>query len=105
MSCESSLPQRPLARVNADGSGILINAATVGYGQQPTFAIEAPGQRPLAERIKYEVTKRTGVLRRALEAEGMLRPWLEDDPEALAEWEKEQAEKSPSKRTTTEAKL
>lgn len=40
------------------------------------------------------------MLRRALEAEGLLRPWLEDEPGAVAAWEAEKAEEADKAQRT-----
>ncbi len=53
---------------------ILIHAAMVGYGHQPTFQVYAPGQKTMEERIEHEV-KQSGALRRAIEADGLSDDW------------------------------
>lgn len=62
----------------ADGRAILINAAMVGYDQEPTFERLAPGQRSMTERIEWEIRNGAGALRRAVEADGLLGDWMED---------------------------
>jgi coenzyme A diphosphatase NUDT7 len=62
----------------ADGRAILINAAMVGYDQEPTFERLAPGQRSMTERIEWEIRNGAGALRRAVEADGLLSDWVED---------------------------
>ena len=62
----------------ADERAILINAAMVGYDQEPTFERLAPGQRSMTERIEWEIRNGPGGLRRAVEADGLLSDWVED---------------------------
>ena len=62
----------------ADGRAILINAAMVGYDQEPTFERLAPGQRSMTERIEWEIRNGAGALRRAVEADGLLGDWVEE---------------------------
>ena len=52
----------------------------VGYDQKPEFAMTAPTQKTMVERIEYEVRHGSGRLRRAIEAEGMSEDWV--DPKA-----------------------
>jgi len=65
-------------RAEADERAILINAAMVGYDQEPTFERLAPGQRSMTERIEWEIRNGQGALRRAVEADGLLSDWVED---------------------------
>jgi len=66
------------SKEGADGRAILINAAMVGYDQEPTFERLAPDQRSMAERIEWEIRNGAGALRRAVEADGLLSDWVED---------------------------
>jgi hypothetical protein len=50
----------------------------VGYGRDPTFRVNAPGQIPIATRIRNEIVLRGGALRRAVEARGGLKAWEDD---------------------------
>lgn len=58
-------------------SAILIRSAIVGYAQQPDFQLLAPGQRTMAERIEWEMSRSPGegVLRKAIELEGLENDW------------------------------
>ena len=57
---------------------ILIHAAMVGFAQQPTFEVKAPGQKSVEERMLWEVRHGAGPLRRAIEAEGLWDDWKEE---------------------------
>jgi len=59
--------------------GMLIHAASVGYGREPTFKVNAPGQIPIDVRIRKEIVVRGGALRRAVEAAGGLAAWEADE--------------------------
>jgi len=66
-------------RKRADGwRAILIHAAMVGFAQNPTFDLRAPGQKSMEERMVWEVRQGAGPLRRAIEAEGLWDEWKED---------------------------
>lgn len=69
----------------ADPRGILINAARTGFGQEPTFGEFAPGQLDMEDRLRFQIVGQSGQLRRAVEAEGMLGPWMEDERRAQAD--------------------
>ena len=56
---------------------ILIQAAMVGYDQSPTFELYAPHQRDMTSRIEWEIRHGKGILRRAVEADGLLGDWEE----------------------------
>ncbi|WVR04717.1 hypothetical protein IAU60_001728 [Kwoniella sp. DSM 27419] len=58
-------------------AAILIQAASMGYDTQPEFTVNAPGQRPMEERISYEICRPDGPLRKAAEEEGMRGEWGE----------------------------
>ncbi|CAK9786887.1 hypothetical protein CC85DRAFT_289453 [Cutaneotrichosporon oleaginosum] len=65
-------------------AGILINAAKTGFGQEPTFGEFAPGQMDMEDRLRFQIVSQGGQLRRAVEAEGMMGPWMEDEARARA---------------------
>lgn len=50
----------------------------MGYDQTPEFALMAPTQHTMIERIEYEIRHGSGALRRAVEAEGMASDWVEE---------------------------
>lgn len=54
----------------------------VGYGRRPTFEPFAPGQKSMAERIRWNIVHTGGALRRAAQDENMLQAWLDDEEEA-----------------------
>lgn len=58
---------------------ILLHAAMVGYDQQPDYQPFADGQKGIPERVFLELKFGNGPLARALETEGMLAEWLEDE--------------------------
>ncbi|BEJ14715.1 hypothetical protein CspHIS471_0404820 [Cutaneotrichosporon sp. HIS471] len=60
-------------------AGILINAARTGFGQEPTFGEFAPGQMDMEDRLRFQIISEGGQLRRAVEAEGMMGPWMADE--------------------------
>ncbi|BEI83896.1 hypothetical protein CcaverHIS002_0405000 [Cutaneotrichosporon cavernicola] len=60
-------------------AGILINAARTGFGQEPTFGEFAPGQMDMEDRLRFQIVSEGGQLRRAVEAEGMMGPWMADE--------------------------
>lgn len=65
--------QRELLDVlSADISGMLIHAAMVGFGRDPAFQLNAPGQVTVEQRVLFETLHRGGPLRRAIEKEGNL---------------------------------
>lgn len=64
--------------------GILVAAARVGYGEEPSFGEFAPGQMSMEDRLRFQIVGQGGQLRRAVEAEGMMEPWLKDDEAARA---------------------
>ncbi|ODN79561.1 hypothetical protein L202_03515 [Cryptococcus amylolentus CBS 6039] len=57
-------------------AAILIRAASVGYGVDPEFAVYAPGQSSMDDRIEYEIQHGNGALRRAIESEGLSMDWI-----------------------------
>lgn len=73
---------------SAEGSdgcrAILIQAAMVGYDQSPTFELYAPRQRDMTGRIEWEIRHGKGVLRRAIEMDGLLDDWVDTKAEAKA---------------------
>lgn len=54
----------------------------VGYGRRPSFEPFAPGQKSMAERVRYNLVHTGGALRRAAQDENMLQAWLDDEDEA-----------------------
>lgn len=62
----------------------------VGYGRRPSFEPFAPGQKSMAERVRYNIVHTGGALRRAAQDENMLAAWLEDEEEGT---KKEEAKK------------
>ncbi|WVQ75914.1 hypothetical protein IAR50_005549 [Cryptococcus sp. DSM 104548] len=56
-------------------AAILVKAASVGYGVDPDFAVHAPGQSSMDDRIEYEIQYGKGALRRAVESEGLAGDW------------------------------
>ncbi|OCF33853.1 hypothetical protein I316_04565 [Kwoniella heveanensis BCC8398] len=58
-------------------AAILIRVATIGYDTAPDFAVLAPGQKKMQDRIAYEITAVNGPLRRAVEAEDLLEEWMD----------------------------
>nr|XP_031858243.1 uncharacterized protein CI109_006386 [Kwoniella shandongensis]KAA5525315.1 hypothetical protein CI109_006386 [Kwoniella shandongensis] len=66
-------------------AAILIHAASIGYDQPPSFQLLAPGQKTMQERIEWEVRNPigTGVLRRAVEAEGLWDDWKDSSQEGV----------------------
>lgn len=53
----------------------------VGYGRRPSFEPFAPGQKSMAERVRYNIVHTGGALRRAAQDENMLADWLDDEEE------------------------
>lgn len=59
----------------------------VGYGRRPSFEPFAPGQKSMAERVRYNIVHTGGALRRAAQDENMLAAWLDDEDEATRQEE------------------
>ncbi|WVF69695.1 hypothetical protein IAT40_004474 [Kwoniella sp. CBS 6097] len=56
-------------------AAILIRVATIGFNTNPDFAVLAPGQKDMQDRIAFEIASVNGPLRRAVEAEGLWDDW------------------------------
>lgn len=55
----------------------------VGYGRRPTFDVYAPGQKSMAERVRWNILHTGGALRRAIQDENLLQVWQDDEDEAV----------------------
>lgn len=53
----------------------------VGYGRRPSFEPFAPGQKSMAERVRWNMLHTGGALRRAAQDENMLQAWMDDEDE------------------------